>query len=94
MLLNLIGIEFKIIFTIEISLVAGMVICLKQGADLHMSQLRPLVITIYCFSKIQIDFTFLVLAYTGSPRQSAVKQVCVSIKLITFFCTVTHSVAY
>ena len=30
-----------------------------------------------CFSKIQIGFTFLVLAYLGSPRQRAVKWVCV-----------------
>ena len=30
-----------------------------------------------CFSKIQIGFTFLVLACPGSPGQRAVKQVCV-----------------
>jgi len=28
-----------------------------------------------CFSKIQIDFTFMVPAHLGSPRQRAVKQV-------------------
>jgi len=39
---------------------AGMVICLGQGADLHMVQLMPLPITASCFSKIQIGFTFLV----------------------------------
>jgi len=39
--------------------VAGMVICLEQGADLHMTQLMPLPITVSCFSKIQIGFIFL-----------------------------------
>jgi len=38
------------------------VICLEQGADLHMAQLMPLPLTVSCFSKIQIGFTFLVLA--------------------------------
>jgi len=46
---------------------AGMVICLEQGADLHMSQLMPLPLTVSCFSKIQIGFTFLVPAHPGSP---------------------------
>jgi len=36
----------------------------KQGADLHMAQLMPLPLTVSCFSKIQIGFTFLV---PGSP---------------------------
>jgi len=35
-------------------------ICLERGADLHMAQLMPLPLTISCFSKIQIAFTFLV----------------------------------
>jgi len=34
------------------------VICLEQGADLHMAQLIPLPFTVSCFSKIQIGFTF------------------------------------
>jgi len=56
-----------------------MVICLEQGADLHMAQLMPLLLTISCFSKIQIGFTFLVLAHLGSPGKRAVKQVCVCV---------------
>ena len=44
-----------------------MVICLERGADLHMAQLMPLPLTVSCFSKIQIGFTFLVLAYPGIP---------------------------
>ena len=54
-----------------------MVICLERGADLHMAQLMPLPLTVSCFSKIQIGFTFLVPAYPGSPGQRAVKRVYV-----------------
>jgi len=53
------------------------VICLERGADLHMSQLMPLPLTVSCFSKIQIGFTFLVAAHLGSPGKRAVKRVCV-----------------
>ena len=56
---------------------AGMVICLERGAGLHMAQLMPLPLTVSCFSKIQIGFTFLVPAHPGSPGQRAVKRVCV-----------------
>jgi len=41
------------------------------------AQLIPLPLTISCFSKIQIVFTFLVPAHPGSPGQKAVKWVCV-----------------
>jgi len=44
---------------------------------LHMAQLMPLPLTVSCFSKIQIGFTFLVLAHPGSPGQRAIKRVCV-----------------
>ena len=56
-----------------------MVICLERGADLHMAQLMPLPLTVSCFSKIQIDFTFLVPAHLGSPGKRAVKRVCVCV---------------
>ena len=55
----------------------GMVICLERGADLHMTQLMPLPLTVSCLSKIQIGFTFLVPAHSGSPGQRAIKRVCV-----------------
>ena len=55
----------------------GVVICLERGADLHMAQLMPLPFTVYCFSKIQIGFTFLVPAHPGCPGQRAIKRVCV-----------------
>ena len=46
-----------------------MVICLERGADLHMAQLLPLLLTVSCFSEIQIGFIFLVPADLGSPRK-------------------------
>jgi len=61
---------------------AGMVVCLEQGADLHMAQLMPLPLTVSCFSKIQIAFTFLVPAHMGSPGKRAVKRVCVCVTFI------------
>jgi len=57
---------------------AGVVICLERGADLHGAQLMPLPLTVSCFSKIQIGFTFLVPAHPGSPGQRVIKWVCVS----------------
>ena len=55
-----------------------MVICLEQGADLHMAQLMPLPLTVSCFSKVQIGFTFLVRAHPGSPRKRAIKDKCIA----------------
>ena len=46
-----------------------MVICLERGADLHMAQLMPLPLTVSCFSKIQIGFTFLVPAHLVVPKK-------------------------
>jgi len=46
---------------------------------LHMAQLVPLPLTVSCFSKIQIGFTFLVPAHPGSPGQRAVKRMCVCV---------------
>ena len=46
---------------------------LQRGADLHMAQLMPLPLTVSCFSKIQIGFTFLVPAYPDCPGKEAVK---------------------
>jgi len=60
------------------------VICLERGADLHMAQLMPLPLTVSCFSKIQIGFTFLVPAHPGSPGKGAVKRVCVCVLYTDF----------
>jgi len=60
----------------------GVVICLEQGADLHMAQLMPRPLTVSCFSKIQIGFTFMVLALLGSPGKgplNACARVCVHV---------------
>ena len=54
-----------------------MVICVERDADLHMSQLMPLPLSVSC--KIQLGFTFLVPADPGSPGQRAVKRVCVCV---------------
>ena len=37
-----------------------MVICLERGADLYIAQLMPLLLTVSCFSKIQIGLSLLV----------------------------------
>ena len=67
---------------------ASVVICLKRGADL------PLPLTVSCFSKIQIGFTFMVPAHPGSPAQRAVKWmfvlfVCWKIFNISYFFSAT-----
>ena len=64
-----------------------MVICLQRGADLHMAQLMLLPLTVSCFSKIQIGFTFLVPVNLGSPGKWAVKWVCVCV-CVSVICTV------
>ena len=70
-----------------------MVICLERGADLHMAQLMSLPLTVSCFSKIQIGFTFLVLAHSSSPGQRAIKRVYVCMYvyqlLLTHTCATT-----
>ena len=64
-----------------------MVICLKRGADLCMAQLVTMALTVSCFSKIQIGFTFLVPVDPGSPEKRVFKQVCVS---TAYSVTATH----
>ena len=46
-----------------------------------MAQLMPLPLTVSCFSKIHIGFTFLVPAHPGSPGKRAVKRMCVCVCL-------------
>jgi len=58
---------------------AGVVICLEQGADLHTAQRIPLPLTVSCFSKIQIGFTFLVPTHLDSLGKRSVKRACVSV---------------
>jgi len=63
-----------------------MVICLERGADLHMAQLMPLPLTVSCFSKIQIAFTFLVPTHLGIPGKRAEKRVFVCVFVCLFCC--------
>jgi len=54
-----------------------MVISLERGADLHIVQLMPMPLTVSCFSKIQIGFTFLVPAYPDKgPLNGCVCNIC------------------
>ena len=46
---------------------------------MHKVQLMPLPLTVFCFSEIQIGFTFLVEAHLGSPGKKAVKRVYVCV---------------
>ena len=57
-----------------------MVICLERVVDLLMAQLIPLPLTVSCFGKIQIGFTFLVPANPGSPGKGPLNGgVCVCV---------------
>ena len=60
-------------------------VCLRGVVLAWLSGRRALqtciTISIFCFSKIQTGFTFLVPAYPGSPGQRAVKRVCVCVSL-------------
>ena len=56
----------------------------EQDADLHMAQMMPVPLTISCFTKIQIGFTFLVPAHLGSPGKRAVKRVCMCVSDLRF----------
>ena len=73
---------------------ASMVICLELVADLHTAQLIPLPLTVSCFSKIQIGFTFLVPAHLASPGKRATKRVCVYVCNVHYvvFLVVIHKV--
>jgi len=48
----------------------------------------PLPLTVSCFSKIQIGFTFLVLAHPGSPGKGPLNGcvcVCVYVNILSIF---------
>ena len=44
-----------------------------------MAQLMTLPLTVSCFYKIQIGFTFLVPAHLGSPKKGPLNGVCVCV---------------
>ena len=47
---------------------------------MHMAQLTPLPLTVSCFSKIKIAFTFLVPVHPESTGKMAIKRVCVCVR--------------
>jgi len=67
------------------NLVVGCCIYLERGADLHMAQLMPLPLTVSCFSKIQIGFTFLVPAHLVVPETGPLNG-CVCVCVPTCVC--------
>ena len=60
-----------------------MVILSGARCRLAYAQLMPPPLTVSCFSKIQIGFTFLVPAHPGSPGKRAVKRARVCVCVIT-----------
>ena len=50
---------------------------------MHMAQLMPLPLTVSCFSKIKIGFTFLVPAHQGSPGQTGVCVLLMVLPLVS-----------
>ena len=60
---------------------------------MHMAQLMPLPLTVSCFRKIQIGFTFLVPAHPGSPRKRVVKRVCMCVCVCVCVCAY-HTASY
>ena len=51
-----------------------------------MAQLMPLPLTVSCFRKIRIGYTFVVPAHPGSPGKRAVKRVCVYVYHTRMLC--------
>jgi len=69
----------------------GVLAWLSVWSEVHMAQLMPLPLSVSCFSKIQIGFTFLVPANLGSPGQRAVKRVCVVVVVFRQIQVPSHS---
>jgi len=65
-----------------------MVICLERDADLHMALLMLLPLTVSCFSKIQIAFTFLYRLTRVVPEKGPLNG-CVCVRVCV--CVLTYS---
>jgi len=70
-----------------------MVICLERDADLHMAQLTPLPLTVSCFSKIQIGFTFWYRLTRAVPEKGPL-NVCVCVCVWQLAWTRTYRACY
>ena len=72
-----------------------MVISLERGADLHMAQLMPLPLTVSCFSKIKIGFTFLYqLTWVVLNKEPLNVCVCVCVRACVRACVRVLSVSF
>ena len=71
-----------------------MVISLERGADLHMAQLMQLPLTVSCFSKIHIGFTFLVPIHLGSPGKGLLNGCVCVCPCQLIFATILINVGY
>ena len=60
---------------------AGVVICLQRAADLHMTQLTPLPLTVSCFSKIQNGFYRAMLCIRGTSHGPVSVRLSVSLSV-------------
>jgi len=58
---------------------AGIVICQERGADLHMTQLMPLPLTVSFFSKILIGFPFWYWLTRVVPYKGPLNGLCVCV---------------
>ena len=66
---------------------------LFQAAE-HMAKLMPLPLTVFCFSKIQFGFTFLVPAHLGSPGKKGPLNGCVCVFVCVCVCVCTCTRAH
>jgi len=64
-------------------------------ADLHMAQPMPLPLTVSCFSKIHIGFTFLVPAHPVGPRERADERgVLFILCIVCLMCWLTNHLSH
>jgi len=54
----------------------------------------PLPLTVSCFNKIQMGFTYLVPAHLGSPGKRAVKRVCVCVCTVLNYKLTPHHIDF
>jgi len=68
----------------------GVLAWLSDWSEVHMAQWMPLPLTVSCFSKIQIGFSFLVPAHPVSLGQRVIKRVCVCLSFLLHVINTLH----